>query len=85
MIIFQTRNSPPENVTVAVPYESGGDRYKCRLVATNQLTAPETQLLAEFAQALWFLIDSEMLPPRHDGKAFEKRLVEWTDPSLIGI
>jgi hypothetical protein len=85
MIIYQTRNSPPENMSVAVPYESGGDPYKCRLVATNQLTDAETQLLADFAQAVWFLIDSRMLPSPRDGKAFEKKLVEWTDATLIAI
>jgi len=85
MIVYQTRNSPPENMTVAVPYESGGDKYKCRLVATNTLTGPETKLLAEFAQALWFLIDSAILPHPDEGKSFEKKLLEWTGPSLIAI
>jgi hypothetical protein len=83
MIIYQTRNSPPANMTVAVPYESGGDRYKCRLVATNKLTDPEMRLFAEFAQALWLLIDSAILPAPQAGKDFEKKLVEWTGPSLI--
>lgn len=84
-IIYQERSSPPENMTVAVPYAAGGDRYKCRLISTKQLTASETQLLAEFAQALWFLIDSKKLPSPREGKAFEKKLVEWTDESLIAL
>jgi len=85
MIIYQTRNSPPENMSVAVPYTSAGDPYKCRLVSTNQLTAAEVQLLAEFAQALWFLINSKMLPPPQEGNAFERMLVEWTGVRLITI
>lgn len=85
VIIYQTRNSPPENMSVAIPYEAGGDPYKCRLVATNQLTADETRTLAEFAQALWFLIDSKVLPPPDEGKAFEKKLIEWTGPNLLAI
>lgn len=84
-IIYQARSSPPGNMTVAVPYAAGGDGYKSRLISTNQLAASDTQLLAEFAQALWFLIDSGMLPPPQDGKAFEKKLVEWTDESLIAL
>jgi hypothetical protein len=85
MIVYQTRSSPPENMSVAIPYQADGDPYKCRLVATNQLTADETLLLAEFAQALWFLIDSKMLPAPDEGKAFEKKLVEWTDARLVAI
>ena len=81
-IIYQERRSPPEKMSVAVPY-AGDDGYKCRLITTNELAPSETQLLAEFAQALWFLIDSGMLPPPQDGKAFEKKLVEWTGKSLI--
>ncbi|SRR6266545_89484 len=83
-IIYQERSSPPEKMTVAVPY-AGSDGYKCRLISTNQLEADETQLLADFAQALWFLVDSGMLPPPQDGKAFEKKLVEWTGESLITL
>jgi hypothetical protein len=72
-------------MSAAVPYESGGDPYKCRLVVTDQLTDPETRILCEFAQALWFLIDSRMLPSPREGKAFEQKLVEWTDASLIAL
>jgi hypothetical protein len=83
-IIYQERRSPPENMTVAVPY-AGDDGYKCRLISTNELSPSETQLLAEFAQALWFLVDSGMLPPPQDGNAFEKKLIQWTDKSLITL
>ncbi len=85
IIIYQTRSKAAKNMSVAVPYEFGGDPYKCRLVATNQLVADETQLLAEFAQALWFLIDSGMLPSPQNGTAFERTLVEWTGATLIGV
>lgn len=54
MIVYQTRTSPPENMSVAVPYVLGSDGYKCRLVSTNELTKDERSLLGEFAQALWF-------------------------------
>jgi hypothetical protein len=68
-------------MTVAVPY-ADRDGYKCRLISTNQLETDETQLLADFAQALWFLIDSGVLPPPQNGKRFEKKLVEWTRREL---
>jgi len=37
-IIYQTRENPPENMSVAVPYILGGDPYNCRVVSTNALT-----------------------------------------------
>src|ERR1044071_2672065 len=79
IIVYQTRQSPPENTTVAVAYEAGDAPHKCRLIATNQLTTGQRELLAEFAQALWFLIESKALPSPREGKAFEKRLIEMTD------
>ncbi len=84
LIIYQTLESPPENMSVAVPYESGGDRYKCRLVTTDELSALESATLSEFAQAIWFLIDSEFLPDPHDGAEFESKLIELTDVRLVG-
>ena len=36
-IIYQTRESPPKNMSVAVPYVLGGDRYKCRVATLNHL------------------------------------------------
>jgi hypothetical protein len=83
-VIDQERRNPPEKMSVAVPYASD-DGYKCRLISTNELAPSEIQLLAEFAQALWFLIDSRMLPSPQDGRAFEQKLVEGTDKSLIAL
>ena len=85
MIIYQSRESPPERTNVAVPYEEGGDPYKCRLVATGQLTPEESRLLGDFAQAIWFSIDSGMLPHPAEGEAFMKKLVEWTDEKLFRL
>jgi hypothetical protein len=84
IIIYQTRESPPENMSVAVPY-AGGDGYKCRLVATNQLSSEQMNLLGEFAQAIWFLIDSGAFPHPGEGKAFENRLIELTAERLIKL
>jgi hypothetical protein len=84
-IIYQTRASPPENMSVAVPYILGRDPYKCRVVSTNALTNDERLLLGEFAQALWFMIDSKILPSPRRGKAFEERLVELTGQHLIRL
>jgi hypothetical protein len=64
---------------------SGADGYKCRLVATNKLTSHEMTLLAEFAQALWFLIDTKVLPSPADGNAFAEKLIEYTDRRLIAL
>jgi len=84
-IVYQSRESPPQNVSVAVPYESDVDPFKCRLVATNHLSPEQRNLLGQFAQAIWFLIESGALPHPADGDAFEQRFVEWTDPRLISL
>src|SRR4051812_24748256 len=47
-IIYQSRESLPKKMSVAVPYVSDPEGYKCRLVATNELTSDEMTLLAEF-------------------------------------
>jgi hypothetical protein len=85
LIIYQTRQSPPESTSVAVPYESGGDPYKCRLVSTDELSARQRVLLGEFAQAIWFLIDTEFLPDPNDGGEFESKLIGLTDARLISL
>ncbi len=85
LIIYQTRESPPESTSVAAPYESGGDPYKCRLVSTNELSVRERGLLGEFAQAIWFLIDTELLPDPNDGGEFESKLIGLTDARLISL
>jgi hypothetical protein len=82
LIIYQTRESPPESTSVAVPYDSD---CKCRIVATGELSQPERTLLGEFAQAIWFLILSESLPDPRAGKEFETKLIEMTDAKLIGL
>lgn len=84
LIIFQTLESPPENTNVAVPYQSGADRYKCRLVTTHELSALESATLSEFAQAIWILLDSHFLPDPRDGAKFESKLIELTDERLFG-
>jgi hypothetical protein len=82
LIIYQTRESPPECMSVAVPY---GSDSKCRLVAVGELSKRERTLLGEFAQAIWFLIASEFLPDPRDGKEFERKLIELTDAKLISL
>jgi len=84
IIIYNTRESPPKSVSIAVPYESHGDPYKCHFLATD-LPFEQVKLLSEFAQAIWFLIDSRVLPHPSEGKAFENMLVEWTGAELIKL
>lgn len=82
IIVYQTRQSPPENTSVAVPYDPDN---KCRVVATNQLSNEERELLGRFAQSIWFLIHSEALPSPRAGKAFADQLVGLTGKSLLQI
>lgn len=81
IIIYHGRDKS-SNVSIAVPYESASDPYKCHFVTTD-LPVEQVKLLSEFAQAIWFLIDSRMLPHPSEGKAFENKLVEWTSAELI--
>lgn len=83
LIIYQTRQSPPASTSVAVPYESGGDPFKCRLVSTDELSVRQRVSLGEFAQAIWFLIETDFLPDPNDGGEFERKLIELTDAKLI--
>ena len=85
LIIYQTRQSPPDHMSVAVPYRSSGDPYKCRLVTTNDLSSQQSTLLGEFAQAIWFLIDTGILPHPSDGSAFGNQSAEWTNQKLISL
>jgi hypothetical protein len=82
-IIYQTRKSPPEQTSIAVPYISDGDPYKCCLLATDELTSLHRILLREFAQAIWFLIVTGALPDPSEGSGFESHLIEWID--TVGV
>jgi hypothetical protein len=82
IMVYQTRQSPPENTSIAVPYDPD---YKCRIVSTNQLPNNERELLGRFAQSIWFLIHSEALPNPRAGKAFQNQLIELTDESLFRL
>lgn len=72
-------------MTVAVPYQIPADPYKCRLITIEELPVLERALLGEFAQAIWFLIDTGALPRPSDGNEFGTKLIELTEATLIGL
>jgi hypothetical protein len=82
---YQTRESPPENTVVAVPYEDGGGRYNSRLLSHAPLDPTRVSALSQFSQALWFLLDCGVLPPPDEPGAMEERLTEWTGRELLEL
>jgi hypothetical protein len=82
-LIFQTRESPPESMAVAVPFQYAGTPYNSRVLPTNGIGPEAVLLLGNFAQAVWFLIDAGVLPRPQDGERFARALVELTGPSLF--
>ena len=83
-VLYQSRETPPKDMVVAIPYAGGGG-YQCRIAATQTLLPSEQQLLGGFAQALWFLIDVKVLPGPAQRQALEQKLVAWTSPTLINV
>ena len=84
MVVFQSRETPPEKTVVAVPYKTeDGNPYNIKLITSEPLTEKQTALLCYFAQAFLFLIASQGLPDFHDTKALSKALVRLTGKKLI--
>ena len=85
LLSYQTRQSPPENMVVAIPHEDGGGRYNCRLLSHTPLDPAQVRRLIEFSQAIWFLLDCGILPSPDEPEALEERLVEWTGRELLEL
>lgn len=84
VVIYQTRESPPQDMIAAIPYAKlGNNPYNCRLIASNDLTPNEIKVLNDFAQAFWFLIDNKILPRPERERELEQKLIEWTNISLL--
>jgi hypothetical protein len=85
IMIFQSRETPPREMEVAVPLrDATGNPYNSRIVPSGPVAHEHLMLLTEFAQALWFAIDEQMLPSPRSGRAFEEALIAWTGKALLG-
>jgi hypothetical protein len=85
VLIFQSRETPPSEMELAVPYrERSGNPFGTRIASTSPLPRDQVQLLSEFAQAIWFLLEQGVLPAPQEGLAMEERLRSWTGPALFG-
>jgi hypothetical protein len=85
-LLYQSRESPPKDTVVAVPFcDDTGNPYNCRLVTVRVLRHDERVLFNEFSQAIWFAIDSSLLPHPRCGHEFENCLLEWTGESLLRL
>ncbi|MDQ3743341.1 MAG: hypothetical protein M3444_03055 [Acidobacteriota bacterium] len=78
--VYQTRQSPPENTVVVIPYDPD---YQSRVVSIKQLSDGERELLGRFAQSIWFLIHSGALPHPFEEEGFEQQLISLTGESLF--
>jgi hypothetical protein len=86
ILIFQSRESPPEEMEIAVPYrDTTGNPYNTRIVSSGPLPHEQAVLLGEFAQAIWFALDQGILPPPRNGRALEEALLRWTDKTLLHL
>jgi hypothetical protein len=86
ILIFQSRETPPAAMEVAVPYaDATGNPYNARLVASGPISAEHVALLSEFAQAVWFAIDQQMLPAPGGDRRLADALVAWTGKALVAI
>ncbi|RKH52357.1 hypothetical protein D7Y23_07265 [Corallococcus sp. AB050B] len=86
VLIFQSRESPPKEMEVAVPYRSPtGNPYNTRILATIQLDDARVTQLSEFAQAIWFAIDQQMLPSASNSKSLGEALLTWTGKDLLQL
>lgn len=85
LLTYQTRQSPPESMVVAVPHEDHHGRYNCRLLSVAPLTHVQVSRLNQMSQAIWFLLDQGVLPPWTVPGALEERLVEWTGRDLLEL
>jgi hypothetical protein len=85
LLSYQTRESPPENMVVAIPYEDRGGRYNCRLLSHAPISPAAVRVLNDFSQAFWFLLDCGILPSPQAPGVLEQRLVEWTGRELLEL
>jgi hypothetical protein len=84
VILYQTRQTPPENMVAAIPYQFDPDPLSCRLVSSNEPN--EIDALSEFTHAIWVLVDTEAVPhPALNMKLFVQKLIEWTDEKLFKL
>lgn len=82
VVVYQTRESPPEEMVAAIPYYGG-----CRLLASKGALEPEEiELINGFTQAFWFLMETRQLPhPTESNTRLERRIVQLTGKKLISI
>lgn len=86
LFIFQSRESPPKNMEVAVPYrDASGNPFNSRVVSSAPITPDQVLLRCEVAQAVWFLIEQKALPSPGVGRALQDALLGWTGRELFEL
>lgn len=84
-LIFMSREETPGEIEVAVPFVDPAGAFGARLLSVTPLRKEIVGLLNEFAQAIWFALAQQMLPPPQHGKALEETLVSWTGKELLEL
>lgn len=85
VLIFQSREKPPERMEVAVPYVNPMGSLSARVIPSHPSTQEHAQLLGDFASALWFAIAQRIVPEPRDSRPLEKALTRLVGPNLIGV
>jgi hypothetical protein len=85
VLIFQSRESPPQAMDVAIPYrDDGGNPFNSRLLCSTPHAPEDVHIKSDFAQAVWFLIQQQVLPsPRTE--AFGRTLAGMTGRRLFEL
>ena len=83
--IYQSRETPPLEMEVAIAYGHEGNPFTTRLVSSRALPCERALLLNEFSQALWVSVAQRMLPPPEESQAFMDALAHSTGSTLFSI
>ncbi len=86
LLIYLSRESPPTQAAVAIPYrDDTGNPYNCRLAALQVPNGDTADLLPRFSQAIWFLMGNGLLPLPQHGEALMRALLAMTGRTLFEL
>jgi hypothetical protein len=83
-VLVYRRREGSEQVVVAVAYAAPDTRFDTRLLGNARVDQGSAGLLNDFAQCLWFLLDTGVLPSAADEpEELRRTLIKWTDRKLL--
>lgn len=86
LMIFQSRESPPQHMEVAIPFrDPTGNPFNSRISSSGTLAPADVMLRSEIAQAIWFMLDQQVLPSPRKGRAFQDALLAMTGKTFFEL